>query len=301
MKKLFCLLWACLLVIAAAVPVSAAGNALGLEFRFTETAGNRVLGVELSWRPVTGADEYRITRDIDGPSDGSSYQRLTSNTSYSDSSAGAGKAYVYRVEALVKETGFVLTAGEVYTGTIPGDSGVGRNIPADSEVRLEFNNSDDTITGVKKIKSAPAQDINGRFRPGNSQSSVTVSYGPDDKRVPGECFLFLAPIIGYLKEAGGDAGYNGSTGTAVFTLQGNTLTCNQNTGAGILTDRDGNKKDVSSEWYTNGENGRIYVSTYLINMLANPNMNANPNNPVIILPDNQKFTSFELYIRFNAQ
>ncbi len=91
----------CVVMVAALLPEMTVSAALDTPVVSAKKSGN---GIQVSWKPVTGAQKYRVFRK--GPSD-ANWKRLadvaSTTVSYKDTNVANGKTYKYTVRCLSKD------------------------------------------------------------------------------------------------------------------------------------------------------------------------------------------------------
>lgn len=100
----------CVVMVAALLPEMTVSAALDTPVVSAKKSGN---GIQVSWKPVTGAQKYRVFRK--GPSD-ANWKKLadvaSTTVSYKDTNVSNGKTYTYTVRCLSKD-------GKSYTSSYP--------------------------------------------------------------------------------------------------------------------------------------------------------------------------------------
>ena len=99
----------CVVMVAALLPVQSVNAAFPLETPVLSSAKKSGNAIKVTWKPVTGASNYRVYRM--GPSD-SNWKALgnTTGTSYTDSNVKNGVTYKYTVRCISKD-GKTFTSG----------------------------------------------------------------------------------------------------------------------------------------------------------------------------------------------
>ena len=144
--------------------------------------------IAIEWNPVALADEYVLSRHVDGVPD-TSFSVITEETEYTDTDVVAGRSYAYTVRSLDTESQANATSAMSESITIAPPSIVIEIPGGPQQLDVCFDLPDDTVLSPEKpqltvtalVEGASSYEwyINDSKKPSSTQSSLTLDYRMD--------------------------------------------------------------------------------------------------------------------------